>query len=1125
MRNVFPLALLLCLSAAFAQNAGTFRDDFSAYPADSDGSPAWETDSVGWSVAPPGQGTGGRLRAECGGRSFAVFAKSPRGRVQIIEATLSVSSTLNGNWKTAGLAVYRDDANYWHLALVESPDADGSKHFIELQESYAGQWLATSGETTRLTMVENQGYAWENNHPYRLRIELGQDMIRGTVSELDGTLRGRIAYKLDNPKLVNAGSAALDCAGFVADFSDFRVDVAQAAPPAPPKAKAVFPPFTAKGISAIAEKPTGYFRVKQINGRWWLITPKGEGFYAVGTDHASYNAHWCEKLGYAPYHKNCEAKYGGEEPWALSTAQRLKDWNFNALGCGWSPGMKGKGLPRDEFVSFGSAFAKTDNIAQPINWTGFPNVFSPKWPTYCDKRAKAYCGALKADPWIIGYFLDNELEWFGKNGKPWGLFDEAMKKPADHTAKVAVVEFLKAKYPSIADFNTAWKTSFADWNAVSAAEALVSVTPEADRDRLGFIALIAEKYFSITNAAMKKYDPNHLNLGCRFAGITPPGAIEICGKYCDIVSVNYYGHVDLQRQVSTDMPKIFADYAARCKRPMMITEWSFPAYDSGLPCLHGAGQRVATQAEKALAYKVYQTALMSFPFMVGSNYFMWVDEPALGISSTFPEDSNYGLVDVDDQPWRELTQMATTVNRRVYEIHSGRTPEVAVAIAADGKSVTVSNSGGSAAQFNLHLWTDGKESVAPLKLAAGAKTKQVFAAASAPGGHLVAAQADPEEKLAQTDRSRNLAWRTVYVPGAKWAAAGTSRYPLIVSNPSSQPATQVRFSRLLAEVAPKAGAVKAWALVDASGKPVKLQVDGEGKYAELAFDAGEIAAYSCRTFYLQPASAMEALAPAMAAQVTQDAFAVDTGALKLEHASGSPQIISAVSAGDLALGRFGAVMHQQLAQQLWTSPDKTETIQCNNGPVRFTADVVVACTTGGGDTKTVAGQEGGYAPQQSRPHRYRACYRICAYPGAAWFTSRLLWVENADAEPWQLAAYFDYAVSNIAGDAANDEPAKTLPSDTVAWTNPTHGGAYGFINTNPDDFKANFWKDAVPNGSEHPDVRREVNVALKPGQRYDAPQPAALFFGCKTLDEVKPMVSQVRAQSQAQIQVLAAEKR
>jgi hypothetical protein len=34
--------------------------------------------------------------------------------------------------------------------------------------------------------------------------------------------------------------------------------------------------------------------------------------------------------------------------------------------------------------------------------------------------------------------------------------------------------------------------------------------------------------------------------------------------------------------------------------------------------------------------------MADLPFLIGYDYFMWVDEPASGISTSFPEDSNYG---------------------------------------------------------------------------------------------------------------------------------------------------------------------------------------------------------------------------------------------------------------------------------------------------------------------------------------------------------------------------------------------------------------------------------------------------------------------------------------------------
>jgi hypothetical protein len=151
------------------------------------------------------------------------------------------------------------------------------------------------------------------------------------------------------------------------------------------------------------------------------------------------------------------------------------------------------------------------------------------------------------------------------------------------------------------------------------------------------------------------------------------------GKYSDIVSVNCYRNLDLERGVMTDgFETELAEWRLKAKRPLMITEWSFPALDAGLPCRHGAGQRVPTQKDRAFAFSVFQKLLFTTPFVVGSNYFMWVDQPAPGISSIFPEDSNYGLVDEQDRPYPLLTQTAAKLNPLVYDFHSRGAPDVSI---------------------------------------------------------------------------------------------------------------------------------------------------------------------------------------------------------------------------------------------------------------------------------------------------------------------------------------------------------------------------------------------------------------------------------------------------------------
>ena len=191
-------------------------------------------------------------------------------------------------------------------------------------------------------------------------------------------------------------------------------------------------------------------------------------------------------------------------------------------------------------------------------------------------------------------------------------------------------------------------------------------------DKKTFVALIGERYFDAITRAIREVDPDHMILGCRFAnGYASEGVWQAAGRHCDIVSFNYYGNVDLTRGLARDvdhprrgkpLAEAFQKFYDYCQCPMMVTEWSFPALDVGLPSIHGAGQRFRTQAERTKATEITARTMLSLPFLVGYDYFMWVDEPAPGVSEKFPEDSNYGLVNEDNKPYELLTAMFTHVH-------------------------------------------------------------------------------------------------------------------------------------------------------------------------------------------------------------------------------------------------------------------------------------------------------------------------------------------------------------------------------------------------------------------------------------------------------------------------------
>ena len=1035
-----------------AASAQVISEDFGTYPEGVLYGARWELGGLGWVVR------GGRLVCEGGMRSTAWPTSAPYASRMTFEAVLQPDSSTGTQWKTAGVTIALDEANYWQLALVEGPESAGKPHALEMHQMLRGRWLAdTEGAAALRRTFEEGQFAWEYGRDYRLRMELSQDGISGSIEEV-GTARAyRIAYAFSGD-CVRIGRPVLVTSAMTASFASYRADVQTVAePPAAPKP----PAYTRAPMSSLRSKATGFFRVEKIGGRWWVIDPRGHAFYVVGTDHVNYYAHWCEKLGYAPYSRNVQAKFGSEEKWAESAVERLKSWGFNTLGAGHTESTRYRGLVHTVFLSLGTAFTAYGDIAPRTTWTGFPDVFDPRFAQFCAIEARKQCAPHRDDPWLLGYFVDNELEWFGKNGTETGLVDEMMKKPADHPAKRAFVRLMLDRHRNVEALNKAWGTSFASWDELAKAD-VAPTSSGALEDRRAFVRLIAERYFTITSQAIRHADPNHMILGCRFAGAAPP-IWDIAGRHLDIVSVNYYGTVDFDRSRTTDMPAAMARYHRESARPLLITEWSFPALDAGLPSRHGAGQRVPTQHDKARAFAIYQTALFAMPFMVGSNYFMWADEPELGISSTFPEDSNYGLVDVNDRPWPELTAMAAKLNPRAVAIHSGQTSEVSAQIGSS--AVTVRNSGAVQARFVADVWVQGKRTSRRLTIQPG-RTATLPIRASGPS--LVVVELDRAGVLVERRLDDN---RAVKVIGPQPRA-----HSVVVVNAGSIPLTNAPVS-----VALPAGSRAAMAVHDPTGKPVQAQTDLLPSGPELAFLAPMLPARTVSVFRLTPHGRLSDRRNHTAA----DPFTF-RGVLELiggrDH-----NLADVVRLMGAHVGRLTVLAHQTNGQPRWIEPSRTASDTVFVGPVRTVryVDMEGGFANAGAPTDNTAKGDG--ATIESRPHAFRMGVRMDCYPEESWLDVRMLNVTNLDKNAWTLESYFIYPLSAMGGSAKDDMPGGL--ADLPRWYDRAADMSYGaFID--PAVFRVYFWKDTEEGEGQHPDIYRTVKLRLSPGEvRSLSPSP------------------------------------
>ena len=411
----------------------------------------------------------------------------------------------------------------------------------------------------------------------------------------------------------------------------------------------------AKGPSL---KATGYFRTEKVGGKWWLVDPDGHLFFSQGID--GVRAHdapgvtgrerffeWLPKeddgvfaecwqtIGFSsnvgfyktrfPYRTfsfataNQIRKYGKDwrsHTFADLSHRRLKAWGINTVG-NWS----------DDVVKRAGRTPYTDTFrtrSRVIGGTAFPDPFAPEFATHLAEDAARRAKASGDDPWCLGWFVDNELDW----GSQDDHLAKAVARAADgQPAKAEFLRLMRVRHG---------ETFRAD-----------QATPE---ELIEFNRVIADRYFSSVRAAIKKVAPNRLYLGCRFSS----GGYEVwraAARHCDVVSVNTY------RVTPTHgLPPDSED------KPILIGEFHFGALDRGM--LHAGLVPAISQEERAERYKAYVRYGLGDAHIVGTHWFIWRDQPLAGRSDG--EGFQIGFVDVADRPYPEMVHAAIELAGELY---------------------------------------------------------------------------------------------------------------------------------------------------------------------------------------------------------------------------------------------------------------------------------------------------------------------------------------------------------------------------------------------------------------------------------------------------------------------------
>lgn len=382
-------------------------------------------------------------------------------------------------------------------------------------------------------------------------------------------------------------------------------------------------------------KATGFFYVKKIDGRWWLIDPDGCLFIDKGMS----SVKTTDTTGALAALKT---QFGSQTNWAQDTGELLRANGFNSLGA-WSDDemfhAASRQLVHTKLLSFMAAYGKKrgDTYQQPGH-TGYPNncpfIFDPGFEKFCDEYARQLA-AGKNDPWLLGYFSDNELPWTR------AMLENYLSLPRADSGHQAALDWLKKRH------------------GVSASKESITAGDKED-----FLAFASDRYFRLVSEAIRKYDPNHLYLGARFYGATLkcPEVFRACGPYVNVVSVNYYN-------AWTPKRALIEMWARESGKPILITEWYAKAMDSGMPNASGAGWLVKTQRERGMFYQNFTLGLLESKVCVGWDWFKYMDnDPSDKTVDPSNRDSNKGIVNNRYKPYAPLLDAMQQLNKRVYSL-------------------------------------------------------------------------------------------------------------------------------------------------------------------------------------------------------------------------------------------------------------------------------------------------------------------------------------------------------------------------------------------------------------------------------------------------------------------------
>jgi hypothetical protein len=387
------------------------------------------------------------------------------------------------------------------------------------------------------------------------------------------------------------------------------------------------------GLKSVRFDPTGFFRIEKAD-RWWFVTPEGSAFLSFGLNHPDmvyitqeYNVDfWKKKFG-----ADDIGDQSFKEGFIDKVMNDLSMFGMNTIGTHARKEALGKiTIPYIQ----GLFFAPISYWMNP-KISAFPDVFSAQFEKRCDNIARRLVLPKKDDPYLLGYTLTDspvltDVDAAEHGADPWGgPAPEAPTWPrvirnlnSDSPGKKVYISLIKERYSTIKKFNKIYKTQFSSFADLEKAKEWSSFFKDSKiddcKDNHAFLMMILKQYYLVANAAIRKYDTNHLILGDIINAQTPPpdDVISFVAEQNGVISYQFYGSYDEQSALLDRWSKLTG-------KPLFHADSSFSVGYKEMPNPIGA----VCPDQNTRASKFLDFATRAFPRtdFLGWNWCGWMD--------------------------------------------------------------------------------------------------------------------------------------------------------------------------------------------------------------------------------------------------------------------------------------------------------------------------------------------------------------------------------------------------------------------------------------------------------------------------------------------------------------------